>query len=131
MAEREALPSTRPRADREEIEARLVLAFAPLHKRAFGVAVGLAAGGGVLALTVFHLVVQPQNAIELSLLAQYFYGYTVSWQGAFVGAFWGFFSGFVTGWFLAFSRNALLAIWIFLGRAKSELTATRDFLDHI
>lgn len=123
------LPASAP--DPRDLPEQLVLAFAPLHKRAFGIAIGLALASAVFVLTVFHVLARPQNAIELSLLAQYFYGYTVSWKGAVVGSLWGFFSGFVAGWFVAFSRNALMATWIFLGRARSELTATRDFLDHI
>ena len=109
----------------------IALAFAPLHKRAFGISVGFTFGLLVFLVTAVHVLAEPQEAIPLWLLSQYFYGYTVSWQGALLGFFWGFFTGFVAGWFLAFSRNLLLATWIFLGRAKSELTATRDFLDHI
>ncbi len=110
---------------------QLVLAFAPLDKRALGIAVGLTLGAGVFALTAFHLIASPSNAIDISLLAHYLYGYTVSWKGALVGSFWGFFSGFVAGWFTAFCRNMLIAMWIFVGQTKAELTATRDFLDHI
>jgi hypothetical protein len=115
----------------EPLPEEIALAFAPLHKRALGTAVGVAFGLLVFVVTAFHVLTRPQEAIELGLLAQYFYGYTVSWKGAFLGFFWGLFTGFVAGWFLAFSRNLLLATWIFVGRAKSELTATRDFLDHI
>lgn len=109
----------------------LVLAFAPLDKRALGIAVGLTLGTGVFALTAFHIIASPSKAMDISLLAQYFYGYTVSWKGALLGSVWGFFSGFVAGWFTAFCRNMLFAMFIFIGRTKAELTATRDFLDHI
>jgi hypothetical protein len=37
----------------------------------------------------------------------------------------------VAGWFFAFSRNLVLAAWLFVTRARSELAATREFLDHI
>lgn len=109
----------------------LILAFAPLHKRAFGMAVGLTAGLAVLSLTAFHLIVRPAEAIDIGLLRQFFQGYSVSWPGALIGFAWGFFAGFVAGWFTAFSRNLFLATWIFIGRTKAELSATRDFLDHI
>lgn len=130
----DAHPSDRhgtPEAGPEPLPEEIALAFAPLHKRALGIAVGVTFGLLVFAVTAFHVLARPHEAIQLWLVSQYFYGYTVSWQGAFVGFFWGFFTGFVAGWFLAFSRNLLLATWIFLGRTKSELTATRDFLDHI
>ncbi len=113
------------------VEDRLALAFAPVHKRAFGVAIGVAASLVVVALTIVHVLLQPEPAIQLELLRYYFYGYDVSWRGALVGGFWGFVAGFVAGWFLAFCRNFVLAVSVFLTRARAELNQTRDFLDHI
>lgn len=109
----------------------LALAFAPVHKRALGVAVGSVAGLFIFAVTVFHVVLRPEGALDIALLGEYFFGYTVSWQGAFVGLFWGFVSGFVMGWFIAFVRNLVIAIRVFTLRAKGELARTADFLDHI
>lgn len=109
----------------------IALAFAPMHKRAFGIAVGTASGLFVFLITVFHLLVEPEPGLNLWLLRQYFYGYQVTWRGAFIGAFWGFFSGFIAGWFVAFSRNLVIAVSLFLSRTRAELRATRDFLDHI
>ena len=107
------------------------LAFAPLHKRALGMAVGATAGLLVFVFTLFHLIVQPAEGPNVGLLAEYFYGYSVSIQGAVVGLLWGLFSGFVAGWFLAFTRNLAVATSIFISRTRAELQATRDFLDHI
>lgn len=120
-----------PESSPGELPPQFMLAFAPLHKRAFGMAVGLALGLFFFGLTAFHLVFEPNPALDLSLLAEYFYGYTVTWQGALVGSFWGFVVGFVGGWFTAFSRNLVIAASIFVGRSRAELQETRDFLDHI
>ena len=90
----------------------LALAFAPVHKLALGVAVGLVCSLLVAAVTAFQIVAAPPDAPELRLLAQYFYGYSVSWPGAAVGAFWGFVTGFVAGWFVGFVRNFVLALWV-------------------
>ncbi len=109
----------------------ITLAFAPLHKRAFGTAVGLATGLVVFAVTIIWLLRGGQGVINLWILANYFAGYTPTWGGAFIGFGWGFFSGFVAGWFLAFCRNFVIAASLFLIRARSELESTRDFLDHI
>lgn len=109
----------------------LTLAFAPMHKRAFGIAVGTASGLFVFLITAFDLIVGSAPGLNLWLLRQYFYGYQVTWTGAFVGAFWGFFAGFVAGWFVAFCRNLVIAVSLFVGRTRAELRATRDFLDHI
>ncbi|MEO8202074.1 MAG: hypothetical protein ABI679_16195, partial [Gemmatimonadota bacterium] len=107
------------------------LAFAPLHKRAFGVAIGVAVGISVFLFTAVFLLRDPDQGVGLTLLAQYFKGYSVSWGGALVGMFWGFVVGYVGGWFVAFCRNLVIAISIFVIRAKSELSQSGDFLDHI
>ena len=106
-------------------------AFAPLHKRAFGMATGTAAALVVFLVTAIFLLRAPAPGFDLGLLAQYFTGYTVSWRGAFLGAAWGWFAGFVMGWFLAFSRNLLIAVLLLVVRTRAELHQTRDFLDHI
>ena len=107
----------------------LALAFAPVHKLALGVAVGLVCALLVSAITAFQLVVAPPDAPELNLLAQYFYGYSVTWPGVAVGAFWGFVTGFVAGWFVAFVRNFVLALWVIIVKANAGLS--NSFLDHI
>ncbi len=116
----------------DELPPRLLLAFAPLHKRALGLAFGTACALLVFGVTVLHLLfVRPRDAFNLYLLREYFYGYTISWTGAFIGAWWGFFAGFVAGWFLAFGRNFALALSLFITRTRAELQQSRDFLDHI
>jgi hypothetical protein len=68
---------------------------------------------------------------NLELLANYFYGYSVSWKGLAIGTGWGFVVGFVGGWFVAFCRNMVIAVSVFVTRTRAELAQTRDFLDHI
>ena len=111
-------------------EQQLSLAFAPLDKRAFGAAIGVAFGLVIFVVTLTHVILQPAGP-DISLLRFFFYGYSVSWAGAFIGAFWAFVAGFVAGWFVAFCRNFVIAVSVFLTRARAELQATRDFLDHI
>ena len=48
-----------------------------------------------------------------------------------IGLLWGFATGFVMGWFVAFCRNLVVAASIFWIRTRAELSANRDFLDHI
>jgi hypothetical protein len=115
----------------DPVEVALARAFAPMHKAAFGTAVGITAAIGIYALTAFHLIAQPPDALSIDLLGQYFFGYTVSWVGAAIGAWWALVAGFVGGWFLAFLRNFAVAIWLVSIRIKANLADTRDFLDHI
>ncbi len=104
--------------------------FAPVDKRAFGVAIGSAAAFTVALATVLDLAAA-QRWEGLGLLAQYFAGYTISPLGAVIGAAWGFAVGFVAGWLLAFVRNLTLALSLFLIRSRAELEEASDFLDHI
>jgi hypothetical protein len=109
----------------------LTLAFAPAHKRAMGLAVGITAALCCFALTAVPLVRGRPEGLELELLSQYFSGYSVSWRGALIGAAWAGFAGFVMGWFFAFLRNVLLGFRLVVLKARAELAQTRDFLDHI
>lgn len=113
------------------LDAQLALVFAPLHKLAFGLAIGTAAAVAVAALTAIVLFTERAHDFPLGLLSQYFRGYDVSVRGIAVGAAWAGFTGFVAGWFMAFCRNLALAASAFFIRARAELSETRDFLDHI
>lgn len=130
-----ASPSASPHkmtapSDADSVQRALARAFAPLHKRALGIAVGATVALLVLVVTIFHLIVQPTD-IPIDLLSQYFYGYDLTWRGALIGVWWGFVAGFAAGWFLAFMRNISVATWLFVVRAKASLAQSSDFLDHI
>lgn len=119
-------PAPRPAG---QLPSELLLAFAPLHKAAFGAAIGVACGLLVFGVTAVTLLRHPPVNIEL--LAVYFRGYSLSWTGALIGGVWGGFVGFVFGWFTAFCRNFVLAVSLFVIRTRAELARTRDFLDHV
>ena len=125
------MPTEQSSLNGSDLSSELERAFAPLHKRAFGVATGIMLGLAVAALTTVHLLRSPNDPYPLSLLAEYFYGYTVSAQGIVIGSLWAGLTGFVFGWFAAFVRNLAIAVMLFVTRTRAELTATRDFLDHI
>ena len=99
---------------------RLAYATAPMHKRAFGIAVGVIAGTLIFLVTAFHLIVDPPNALNIALLGQYFYGYQVTWRGAFVGLAWGFATGFIAGWFIAFVRNLVVTVTVFALKTRAR-----------
>jgi hypothetical protein len=108
------------------------LAFAPLHKRAFGLAIGVASGVAIAVATLIYLVRGEGNqGPGLWLLQNYLAGYSVSLRGVLVGGAWGLFMGFVAGWFFAFCRNFAIAVSVFVFRVRAELNQSRDFLDHI
>ncbi len=123
-------PSTTARPT-GRLPSELLLAFAPLDKAAFGAALGVACALLVFLITVGTLYLPDGQRLDVGVLSVYFRGYSVSWIGALIGALWGAFTGFVFGWFLAFCRNLIVAVSLFVIRTRAELAQTRDFLDHI
>jgi fructose-specific phosphotransferase system IIC component len=130
MKTKEARVAASPsKATESDLAESLLLAVSPVHKAALGMATGLVAGLIVAALTLFVVVLRPEPTPRLDLLANYFYGYTVTPSGAAVGFAWAFAVGFVAGWFVAFVRNFTTAVWLFFVRTRAQFS--RNFLDHI
>jgi hypothetical protein len=114
----------------ESLPTEVVLAFAPLHKRAFGTAIAVVGGLLMVLATIVGMLREGADP-SIGLLREYFVGYSASPAGAVIGFLWGAAIGFVIGWFTAFARNLVLAASIFWIRTRAELRTTRDFLDHI
>ena len=53
------------------LDEPLLLAFAPLHKRAFGLAIGIVAGVLLFVVTIYQVLVPPEGG-STGLLSQYF-----------------------------------------------------------
>ncbi len=64
-----------------------------------GVTTGMFVGLGLFALTIW-LVIKGGDTVgpHLSLLGQYFIGYSVTWGGAFIGMIYGFIVGYGIGY---------------------------------
>lgn len=113
-------------------ETGLLLAFAPLHRLALGVAGGVVMGGVIFFATALLLVkggypVGP----NLALLGEFMIGYSVSLQGALIGLLWGFVIGFVLGWGFAVAHNLAIWTWLMVIRSRAEMDQYGDFLDHM
>ena len=80
-----------------------------LNARAWGIAVGMLLGTGLLIATVF-LVVKGGETVgpHLSLLGEYLPGYSVTWGGAFVGFVYLFVIGYAIGRLIGGVYNALV-----------------------
>lgn len=76
-----------------------------------GLAFGLLFGFLVFAATMW-LVLKGGTSVgpHLSLLGQFFYGYSVSFVGSLVGLAYGLAVGSVTGWTLAWSYNRIASM---------------------
>jgi hypothetical protein len=115
-----------------EVESELLLAFAPLHRLALGVASGVVMGGMIFFATIILLVkggypVGP----NLALLGEFMFGYTVTFPGAFIGFAWGFGIGFFLGWGFAVAHNIAIWAWLVVIRSRAEMDQYGDFLDHM
>jgi len=67
----------------------------------------------------------------LELLANYFFGYTVTVQGAFVAFGYSFFWAFLFGWLFAYLRNFFLGFYLYRLKKKSELLSLKNFFDYL
>jgi hypothetical protein len=119
-----------PEITQDRETQRILLAFAPLRKIAFGVAAG-AVCGGVLFLATIVLLLRGATDSGFNLLSQYFEGYSVSFAGAWIGLAWAFALGFVLGWGFALLRNFVVWLWFTVIRSEAEMDQYSDFLDHM
>jgi hypothetical protein len=93
----------------QELELQLLTAaIARLRASVMAVVFGLTGGTGLFVATVW-LLVRGGSTVgpHLSLLDNYFPGYSVSWLGSVVGFFYGAASGAVMGWLLAWIYNRI------------------------
>jgi hypothetical protein len=83
-------------------------AIARLRASVMAVVFGMCGGVGLFLATIWLLI---KGGIyvgkNLSLLGNYFPGYTVTWPGAFVGLFYGALVGGALGWTLAWLYNMI------------------------
>lgn len=115
-----------------ELPEPVLLAFAPIHRLALGVAFGTVIGGLLFVMTI-ALVLKGGYPIgpTLGLLGHFFFGYTVTFAGAFIGLAWGFAAGFMLGWMFALLHNFLVWCWLVVIRSRAEMDQYGDFLDHM
>ena len=113
-------------------EKDLQRVFAQMDKLAFATAVGSVAGLLVFLATVWLIIKGgPVIGPNLQLLSQYFVGYTVTVQGAFIGFAYSFCWGFLFGWLYAYLHNFFLSYHIYRIKKRAELVSFRDFIDHL
>lgn len=118
----------RPSATDEAI----IKAFARMDKLAFAVSVGTVSGLGVFLATL-ALILKGGHVVgpTLSLLGQYFAGYSVTLEGAVIGFGYSFLWGFLFGWLFAYLRNFLTGIYVFRISKEREFSTFKNFIDYI
>ena len=98
-------------ADNEKAIEKIVLTrLLRLNATIMGLVTGSVIGFGIFAATLW-LVIKGGYVVgpNLSLLGQFYPGYTVTFVGSFIGLGYGFVTGFVIGYFIATVYNWLAA----------------------
>jgi protoporphyrinogen oxidase len=114
------------------VEQTLISVFAGIDKLALALSVGAVSGGAIFIATIL-LILKGGSVVgpNLLLLNQYFIGYSVSIEGAFIGLGYSFLWGFIFGWLFAYLRNLLTGFYIYRVKKSAELSSFRDFIDYI
>jgi len=113
------------------IQGALTRVFLKLDRLALGVSVGVTSGL-LLFLATLILVLRNGEVVgpTLTLLDQYFPGYSVTAAGSVLGLGYGCLSGFVAGWLFAFLRNATVFLYFAATDRRAERQALRRLLDY-
>jgi protoporphyrinogen oxidase len=113
-------------------EEVIEIAFARLDPLALGVAVGLVSALVLFLLTgILLLKGGPVIGPNLSLLANYFIGYKVTWLGAFFGALEAGLGGFAVGNLLARLRNWGVQVYARLAQKRAAAEERRNLLEKV
>jgi hypothetical protein len=111
-------------------DAVLARAFARFDPVALGVAGGAVTGLLLFAATaVLLLKGGAEVGPTLTLLNQYFPGYSVTWPGALVGLGYGAGMGFVVGWVGAVAHNVSTAVYLYVVHFRANLHTVTDTID--
>ncbi len=107
MRDRREEPVTAQTNERFEVSR----AVARIHAGVMALVCAVLGGGGLFVMTLWLVIKGGVNVGEhLGLLSWYFYGYRVTWLGAFVGLFWGTVAGGIVGWVIGEVYN--LVVWL-------------------
>ena len=115
----------------EEYEEKVIeVAFAKIDPLALGVAVGVVSGLGIfMASAILLLKSGPVVGPMLSLLGNYFFGYDITWAGAFLGLLEAGLVGFAVGALAAGLRNWTLKVYAKIVRWRGEREDRHHLLD--
>ncbi len=110
-------------------ETMLIRTFSRMDKLSFAIALGTVSGLIFFIATLLAIRGGDLQSPNLSFLAEYFKGYSISIKGACIAFIYTFIWGFLFGWLFAYLRNLFLAIYLFKAKKRAELMSLRDFLN--
>jgi len=86
-------------------------AIARIHAGVMALVCAILGGSGLFIMTLWLVIKGGVHVgAHLQLLSWYFWGYRVTWLGAFVGLFWGALAGGIVGWVIGAVYN--LVVWM-------------------
>jgi protoporphyrinogen oxidase len=107
-------------------------ALPKLDPLALGLSLGTVLGIGLMLATFFVLLQGGDvSGKTLTLLNQFYPGYSVTAVGGLIGLAYAFFTGFLLGWVYAFLRNAMTALYVVSLYRSAQQSAMRQFFEHI
>jgi len=119
-------------AQQTRLPRPLVLVLEHIDPIALGVALGLVSGAWVFLMTVTLVIRGGEDVgVNLSLLSQYFFDYSVTMPGAFLGLLYGAVAGFIAGYVFARMRNLLVHSYVRYIRRRAEQELLDDLLDRM
>jgi hypothetical protein len=99
----------KPNSDRSRELELLRGTIARLRASVVAVVFGLTSGTGLFIATAWLVIRGGQEVgLHLSLLNNYFPGYSVTWPGSFVGFFYGAVTGAIAGWSIGWIYNQIV-----------------------
>lgn len=100
-------------SDQQTFEKAVHRRAAHLKALVSGIIVGLMTGGGLFVATNWLVIKGGQDVgVHLSLLNQFYIGYSVSFVGSFIGFFYAFATGFVGAYLVARIYNWIVDLKI-------------------
>jgi protoporphyrinogen oxidase len=114
------------------LDRAVMKSLARMDKLAFATAIGTVCGSSIWIATMW-LLIKGGDVVgpNLSLLREYFLGYSVTAKGAFIGFGYSFFWGFFFGWLFAYLRNLVVGIFLYYVKQEAEASSFRNLLDYI
>ena len=105
------MSSKNERKNGANVDREVMHAIARLKAGILGLVFGLIFGVGLFAMTAILLIENgPNTGLHLSLLGNYFIGYSVTWKGAFIGFLWAFALGALIGSSIGIIYNRIVRI---------------------
>ena len=119
-------------AQQTGLPPQVVLVLAHLDPKALGVASGFVLGLWIWGLTIFRIIRGgEQSGGYLTLMSNYFIGYSVSVPGSVIGFIYALLIGLVLGYSFARMRNFFVQCYLWYIRRRAEREVFSDLLDRL